>query len=103
MSVHYDDKGKFFTPVISKDDVSVIIQTGAHRIRGKMYVRPDERIKDELNKNEQFLAITDANVFDMDGNLLYSTEFIAVNRDQVVWVVPQEELATDSREGDQES
>lgn len=102
MGVRYDKKGKFFTEVVSKDDVPAIIQTNTTRIYGKMYVRPDERIKDELNKPEQFLAVTDARVFDLEGSLLYLTDFLAINRDQVVWVIPEVDLrehSGDTNEG----
>jgi len=54
MTIHYDDKGKFFTAIVTKEPNSVIIQTLLHRIEGSMYSRPNERIKDELNKAEQF-------------------------------------------------
>ena len=103
MTVRYDNKGKFFTQVVSKDDIPAIIQTNTNRICGRMYVRPDERIKDELNKPEQFLAVTDARVFDLEGCLLYSTDFLAVNRDQVVWVIPEHDLHEQSSAQDEDS
>ena len=91
MTFEYDDKGKFFTDVISKIPVSAIVQTTSHRIEGDIHIRRDERIKDELSKTENFLALTDAQVFDTAGNLLYETKFIAVQREQIVWVFPKEE------------
>lgn len=92
MSIRYDDKGKFFTEVVSKEDIPAIIQTNTTLIYGKMCVRPNERLKDELNRPERFLAVTDVRVFDLEGTLLYSTDFMAVNRSQVVWVIPQNDL-----------
>jgi hypothetical protein len=90
MSVRYDDKGKYFTDVIAKDAVPSVIQTLVSRVQGNLHVRLNERVKDELNRNEQFLAITDANIFNLQGQKIYDAEFILVNRDHVVWIIPEE-------------
>ena len=88
--MYYDKKGKFFSNVITKFKVRAVIQTVSHRINGDIYLMDDERTKDALNQDERFLAVTDASVFDRDGNLLYRTVFLAVNRDHIVWVTPDE-------------
>jgi hypothetical protein len=90
MTFEYDDKGKFFTDVISKTPVSALVQTTTHLIEGNIHVRHDERIKDELGRTEKFLALTDASVFDAAGNVLYKTKFIAIQSEQIVWVLPKE-------------
>ena len=90
MSIRYDDKGKYFTDVIAKDAVPSVIQTLVSRVQGNLHVRLNERVKDELNRNEQFLAITDANIFNLQGQKIYDAEFILVNRDHVVWIIPEE-------------
>lgn len=91
MTFEYDDKGKFFTDVISKIPVAAIVQTTSHRIEGSIHIRRDERIKDELEKTGTFLALTDASVYDQTNNLLYKTKFIAIQREQIVWVLPKED------------
>ena len=91
MSIRYDDKGKFFTDVITKDTVPAIIQTLVTRIQGNMHVRINERVKDELNRGEQFLAITDAIIFNLEGQKQYDAEFLLINRDHVIWVIPDDE------------
>ena len=90
MSVRYDDKGKFFTDVITKDEVPSIIQTLVSRIQGNVHVRIDERVKDELNRNEQFLAVTNAIIYNLQGQKIYDAEFMLINRDHVIWIVPDE-------------
>jgi Family of unknown function (DUF6812) len=93
MSNRYDEKGKIFTDAVKKESVLVVIQTTTmQRIKGKMYVIPDERVKDELNHLERFLAVTDANVYEQDGSLFQHCAFIAVNREQIAWLIPQEEF-----------
>ena len=91
MTVRYDDKGKYFTDVIAKDVIPSTIQTLVSRIQGNIHVRVNERVKDELNRDEQFLAITDANIFNLQGQKLYEAEFMLINRDHVVWILPDEE------------
>ena len=90
MTFEYDDKGKFFTDVISKVPISAFVQTTTHLIKGTIHVRKGERVKDELGRTENFLALTDASVLDQDGIVLYENEFVAVHRGQIVWVLPQE-------------
>ncbi len=90
MSLHYDEKGKFFTEYISKDAIQAIIQTTINRIRGNLYIRSGERVSDYLNKSGTFLPITDAEILDLSGNRLYKTPFLAVNIDLVIWVMPED-------------
>ena len=53
--------------------------------------KTDERVKDELNRNEQFLAITNADIYNLQGQKIYDAAFMLINRDHVIWVVPDEE------------
>jgi hypothetical protein len=92
MAKRIDEKGKYFTDVISKEMVPVILQSTVNRIHGFIYVRSGDRLKDELNRLEQFLAITNAEVFSINGELLYRSSFITLNRDQIVWIIPANEL-----------
>ena len=90
MSVRYDDKGKYFTDVITKDPVPSILQTLVSRIQGNLHVRISDRVTDELNRDDKFLAITDAEIFDLQGQKIFDAEFMLVNSDQVIWIVPDE-------------
>lgn len=90
MSYEYDDKGKIFTDHVSKIAVYATIQTTTHLIRGRIHVRRDQRIIDELDLDENFLAITDVNVIGKDGQLLFQSPFLAVRRTHIVWVSPEQ-------------
>lgn len=92
MSIYFDEKGKFFTELVSKESVPVIIQTLTHRIQGLIHVRPGERLKDEINQADIFFAVTQAKVFDLAGHELYHCEFLALNREHIVWILPEDEL-----------
>ncbi len=91
MTIHYDEKGKIYTDIISKRSIPATIQTVNNRLHGYIYVREGERLKDELSRAEQFLAVTDVEIYDLDGKVLYNCEFVAINRDHIVWVFPDEE------------
>ena len=92
MTFEFDDKGKFYTDMINKEPVPATVMTVTHKITGVIYVRPDQRIKDELDINEQFLAITDATVYSMQGDVITHCGFIAIQRNQIVWVIPDSKL-----------
>ena len=92
----FDEKGKFFTPIINKTPVPVIIQTTNHRIEGKIHLRPEERIKDEMDRPEMFLAVTDATIFQSDGTVVLSSNFITLNRAHIIWILPTDEVITGS-------
>lgn len=91
MTVEYDEKGKIFTEVISKVEIPAIVQTTTQLIQGNVHVRRDERLKDELDRDELFLAITDAKVIGADGQTLHQARFLAVRRAQIIWVMPANE------------
>jgi hypothetical protein len=93
MSLEFNEKGKYFTDIISKVTVPAVIQTTIHRIEGSVHIRMDERVKDELDRNEPFLAVTNAKVFGLDGAVLYETDFMSVSRLQIVWVIPSDDTA----------
>ena len=95
MQPTFDEKGKIFTEVVKKRPVSVHIQTSTHLIRGNFYLRLDERIKDELDKSETFLALTDAEIYDLKGGLIYNCNFLTVNRLDIVWLFQDKDLKND--------
>jgi hypothetical protein len=88
MTIEYDEKGKFYTNVVTKTAVPSIIQTTTHLIRGLVHIRKGERYKDELDREENFIAVTDASVYDAAGNVLFNSAFLAVQRKQTVWIMP---------------
>ena len=89
MTFEYDEKGKIFTDIVSKISILATIQTTTHLVRGYIHVRRDQRIKDELDVNESFLALTDVTVLGPDGQSLFQTPFLAVQRSHIIWVSPE--------------
>jgi hypothetical protein len=97
MTIEYDEKGKFYTDIISKIAIPVTMQTTNQLIKGFVHVRHGERIKDELDRDELFLAVTNASVIEPDSKVQFEAPFIAVRRAQIIWIMPDDAAA---REGE---
>lgn len=90
MTFEYDEKGKIFTDIVTKVSIPATIQTTTHLMRGQIHVRRDQRIKDELDLTESFLALTDVSVMGPDGQTLFQAPFLAVRRSHIIWVLPEQ-------------
>lgn len=100
MTIKYDEKGKHYTDIISKDRISVIIQTSFNFIAGYIHTRTNERLKDCLNHEERFIAVTEAKVYNHTGEVtLYHTNFLALNQEHITWIMPEEEIKSAENAG----
>ena len=97
MTIEFDDNGKFFTDIIAKTPIPAMIQTVTHRIHGNIHIMHDRRLKDELDLPEKFIAVTDAVIYLPDGQVLYQASFLAVQRSEIVWVLPDSEVTDSSK------
>ncbi len=91
MTFEYDEKGKIFTDIVTKRAIPATIQTTTHLMRGLIHVRRDQRIKDELDLSENFLALTNVSVLSPDGQTLFQAPFLAVRRSHIIWVLPEQD------------
>ncbi len=94
MEIEYDEKGKFFTDIVSKEVILTDIQTITHHIRGNIHVRIGDRLSDEINQPTQFLPVTSVIIYNPSGEILYHCDFLAVNREHIVWLMPVAERHT---------
>jgi hypothetical protein len=98
MDYRVDEKGKVFTTKVTKQGVAVTVHIRDSIIQGMVHVSPDNRLKDELNHGETFIAVTDAQVWTLNGtNPIYSTEILILNKSQIDWIFPREEPASEKR------
>ena len=81
-----------FSNKIDKVATRVVVETSNDLIVGDMHMRPRLRLIDELISGEQFLAITNAIVYDKSGRPRFSTRFLSINRDFVIFVAPWEDV-----------
>lgn len=88
----FDEKGKIFTNLVQKKPVAATIQTRTHRIRGEVYIKPDERVKDELNRSDQFVAVTNATIYSDAGEEISTCKFLTLNKNQIIWLIPDTDL-----------
>lgn len=92
MITQFEEKGKIFTQKVTKDQREVIIQTITHKIIGIIHIQLDFRLIDELNNSNPFMAVTNAQIMDFQDNVLYKSDFLTINIDQIIWVLPKEEI-----------
>lgn len=92
MGYSIDNKGKYFTPRISKHVLRIVVRVGDRILRGCFHLTPDNRLKDELNNGEAFAAITDVEIRDaLDERVLAQTPLIIINKGQILWIYPSDE------------
>jgi hypothetical protein len=70
--------------------VYATVQTTKQLLRGNIHVRRDQRIKDELDLDDKFIAVTDVSILGADGQVLFQAPFLAINRAHIIWVLPEQ-------------
>lgn len=99
MDYRIDEKGKVFTPRMSKRTLPVTACIKNHIVQGTLHLKPDNRLKDEMNEAERFIALTNVQVMDAQGiNVLYETGALIVNKDDVAWIFQRDSNSTNSSE-----
>jgi endonuclease IV len=85
------ERGKIFTEVVQKVGIKVVIQTHTNQIRATLHKRSDRRTIDKLNDSDPFLPLTEVTIMDDDGEKeILRTPFLALNRDEVIWLIEEE-------------
>lgn len=97
MDLRVDEKGKFYTSRVAKDTLIAFIRLHDNIVVGNIYVRPEQRLKDNLNDDSsRFLPITDARVYDSGGNeLLYRSSLLLVAYDHIITLSPVNAISTE--------
>ena len=67
----------------------VVILAGAYRIKGEIELVPGARLTDYMVESKGFLAVTQAEVWDMEGRRILVAPFLNVSRALVVVVAPE--------------
>jgi hypothetical protein len=81
-----------FTKNIEKIAVKVVIHTPGAVIIGEMHARPSLRLIDEIINGDQYVAITNADVYDKSSKARINTKFLILNREQIELLIPWEDI-----------
>ena len=75
---------------MDKDKTRVIILTRHYRIIGEISILPEARVTDYICESRDFIAVTDADVWDQDQRKVASTTFLNINRGDVELLIPED-------------
>jgi hypothetical protein len=76
---------------VEMDREQVVIFTTHHRIEGELHLPSTSRLSDRMNQAKDFLPITSAKIYSMDGRLLYDTSVVMVHKAHVVMMMERYE------------
>jgi hypothetical protein len=66
----------------------VTILTATYRIKGYIDLLPGARVTDFMTEAKSFIAVTDAEVWEIVGRQVFNAPFIDVNRDHIQIIAP---------------
>jgi hypothetical protein len=66
----------------------IVLLTGHYRIVGYIGLLPGARVTDFLSESREFIAVTDAEVWDLSGRRLFSSGFMDINRNKIELIMP---------------
>ena len=66
----------------------VTILTGTYRIKGLIDLLPGARMTDYMAEAKEFIAVTDAEVWEVVGRQVFAAPFVNVNRHHVQIIAP---------------
>lgn len=75
------------------DKTKVIILTTNHRIKGTISLYSNARLTDYIIEARPFIAVTDAEIMDINGNLIFNASFINVQKDHIEIIAPADMIA----------
>jgi hypothetical protein len=76
---------------VKKAPVPCMIMTSTGLIEGEVHKRGTFRLKDELNREESYIAVTNAVIYDRSSEKSLKRSFIVLRAEQIIWVAPNEE------------
>lgn len=79
---------------IEKEKKAIIAYTSYYKIRGKIFMPPGGRLSDFIGgiSQKRFIPVTDAVITDASGGEICRTRFLALNTDEIMFILPESEL-----------
>jgi hypothetical protein len=78
---------------VELDREHVVLYTQLNRVEGEVHLPSTARLSDRLNAAKDFVPITSARVFSLDGNLLYTSDMVLVHKAHIVMIMERHETA----------
>jgi len=72
---------------------SVVILTRVYKIRGTIDLIPGARLTDYMNNSNKFIAVTNAEVLDLEDNRILATPFMDVLVNSIEIIFPAADTA----------
>lgn len=72
------------------EKTKVVILSPTHKIEGLIDLIPGARLTDYMNSSNRFIAVTDARIFDYEGNQILEAKFIDVLVDNIEVILPSD-------------
>ena len=66
----------------------VTILTSSYRVKGSIELLPGARVTDFMNEAKGFIALTDAEVWEIGGRQVCTAPFLNISRDHIQVIVP---------------
>jgi hypothetical protein len=73
---------------VDENRTRVTILTGTYRIKGNIDLLPGARVTDYMAEAKGFIAVTDAEVWEIVGRQVFTAPFLNVNRDHIEIIAP---------------
>ncbi len=73
---------------VDENKTRVTILTGTYRIKGYIDLLPGARVTDYMAEARGFIAVTEAEVWEVVGRQVFTAPFVNVNRDHIQIIAP---------------
>ena len=79
---------------IEKEQKSIVAYTYHYKISGKVFTPPGSRFSDFMSgiRQKKFIPVAEAVVTDIFGNEICKSKFLELNKDEIIFLVPESEL-----------
>jgi len=68
----------------------ITILTGSYRVKGYITLTPGARVTDYMVDAKGFIALTNAEVWELDGRQVITGPFLNISREHIQLVIPED-------------
>ena len=76
----------------SEAKTRIVVMMGNYRITGSIDLIPGARVTDYLMECKDFMAVTDAEVWDSNGRKMMTSSFMNINRNRIDLITPEDKV-----------